>query len=584
MNLSKRYRPMAHWFGKVDDSLVMRMKHELALRSHSAVIGSSVLCVFLLSLYQFSGGRHSLIYLFSITLLTSNFGRGWVARNFLKGALKVEHHRFFGITVLGSAISWSLLVSTILFEFGLNHLCSNMGLLILSGVSAAALVALAPAPKLLSTFLGTVLLPPAFVTLYLAFGHVEMSYSLLYLLYLLFLRDQATIYSRLLIESLVARDRVDKDRGILQTTIDTVPGFIACVGDQLELSGMNKRLREQLARKGQDNRSAHLGGLFSDQTEVNEISRFIASNEKLMTREVQLPVHDEVRWHLSCLRKSDDENRMVWIAIDIDHEKKLSLEADQQRAKIQSSAKMSSLGEMAGGIAHEINNPLAIIIGKIEQIRERLENEQFDRAKTKQDLLKVETTALRIAKIVKGLRSFSRNSDKDPMEAVVVSQVIGDTLELCQERFRNHGVELRVELNKLDQTEPTLVSGRSAQLSQVFLNLFNNAFDAVETLPDRWVLLVADVREHQVIFRIIDSGNGIAPDITDKIMLPFFTTKDVGRGTGLGLSISQGIVQEHGGRLTYFAGMEHTCFIVELPRKRLAVESRQPERKRVPAA
>jgi PAS domain S-box-containing protein len=241
---------------------------------------------------------------------------------------------------------------------------------------------------------------------------------------------------------------------------------------------------------------------------------------------------------------------------DITDSKQAEATLISQREKLMAAAKMSSLGEMAGGIAHEINNPLAIIIGKITQLKRRLVD-QVD------DLLVIENTAKRISAIIKGLSAFSRNAENDKMEKVLVPILIQDTLELSKERFRFSSIELKLVINKNDYE--VYITGRASQLLQVLINLLNNAFDAVEKLEDKWVEIKVSSNNGICTISVTDSGRGIPQDILNKMMTPFFTTKEVGKGTGLGLSISRAIIEEHHGKLYYDTTSPNTRFVIELP-------------------
>jgi|GEM_PF-390670 len=248
---------------------------------------------------------------------------------------------------------------------------------------------------------------------------------------------------------------------------------------------------------------------------------------------------------------------------DITERKQTESSLNAQREKLVAAAKMSSLGEMAGGIAHEINNPLAIIIGKISQLKRRIENQNEQNLKAELESLSViETTAKRIASIIKGLSSFSRNAEKDNMEKLEVLPLIMDTLELSKERYRFNSVELKINILL---KEKTYIMGRPSQLLQVLINLLNNAYDAVEVLDERWVLVTVSLEGQMCRIAVTDSGPGIPPHLIEKIMTPFFTTKKVGKGTGLGLSISKSLIEEHNGKLYYDSKNPHTSFIIEVP-------------------
>ncbi len=237
-------------------------------------------------------------------------------------------------------------------------------------------------------------------------------------------------------------------------------------------------------------------------------------------------------------------------------------ELKEMHQKLIFSSKMSSLGEMAGGIAHEINNPLAIISGKATQLIRLLAEEKFDSKILTKHADTIDRTAHRIADIVKGLKSFSRDADSDPFDSVKLSSVIEETLAFCQARFTSHNTFLTI--GEFDQNLE--FECRAAQISQSLLNLLNNSFDAVQGLPDKWVKLdVKDLGE-RIEISITDSGFGIPKEVQDKMMMPFFTTKEVGKGTGLGLSIVSGLIKAHHGTIEIDEQSQNTKFVLIFPK------------------
>lgn len=233
-----------------------------------------------------------------------------------------------------------------------------------------------------------------------------------------------------------------------------------------------------------------------------------------------------------------------------------------QKASAEYSAKLASLGEMAGGIAHEINTPLNVILLSAEQQLEMLRDNPLDVVQMQKSIEKVQSTTNRIAKIVRGLRLFARDGAQDPIEEVPVSLVIDNTLALCYEKFKLNNVDLRLPKN----SEEFFVKCRPVQVSQVLLNLLNNAFEAVRDLKEKWIAIEIRILNDDIEIRVIDSGHGIAADIREEIFRPFFTTKGIGKGTGLGLSISRGLIESHQGRLFIDSENPNTCFVIRLPR------------------
>lgn len=235
------------------------------------------------------------------------------------------------------------------------------------------------------------------------------------------------------------------------------------------------------------------------------------------------------------------------------------LELEEARMKMIQASKMSALGEMAAGIAHEINNPLAVIALHAENINSALKDSEPEKANISAQ--KIQEMIARISKIVTGLRVFARDSSQTPREVVPVSQIIADTLNLCTERFKNNGIKLNVNT---DATNANMLC-YPTQITQVLMNLIGNAFDAVALLPEKWVAIEVVQKGNRIEIRVTDSGSGIPLQIREKLAQPFFTTKPAGKGTGLGLSISRDIVEKHGGRLFYNEQSSHTQFVVQLP-------------------
>ncbi|MEW6238463.1 MAG: cache domain-containing protein [Candidatus Omnitrophota bacterium] len=209
------------------------------------------------------------------------------------------------------------------------------------------------------------------------------------------------------------------------------------------------------------------------------------------------------------------------------------------RRQIGQSEKLASVGRLAAGIAHEINNPLTGVLTFAHLLHQKVNMSEED----KQDLEVIIRETTRVREIVRGLLDFARESPstREPLD---VSAVIQQTFKLVrsQKEFRKINI-----VENLDETLP-LATGDKNQLQQVFLNL---ALNACEAMPEGGELKVSTfLREDGRIAAVFaDSGHGIPPDCLEKIFDPFFTTKPVGKGTGLGLSVSYGIIQNHGGTI-----------------------------------
>ncbi len=267
----------------------------------------------------------------------------------------------------------------------------------------------------------------------------------------------------------------------------------------------------------------------------------------------------EKRW-LEWSLFHDPEGRHLVMAHDITDVVQKDSELEQQRMMVLSVSKMATLGEMAANVAHEINNPLAIITGRISILSKHADKGPVPGELVKSELQKLEKTAMRISKTIKGLRSYARDSDRDPRIQASLAGIIEDTMELCTEKLRSQSVEMR-----LGAVPEVYLECRPVQISQVLLNLIGNAIDAIAELPEKWISIDVTTANQKVLIRVCDAGKGIPPKIVKKMMEPFFTTKAQGRGTGLGLSISRNILEAHGGGLNYDPTWPNTSFILEIP-------------------
>lgn len=237
--------------------------------------------------------------------------------------------------------------------------------------------------------------------------------------------------------------------------------------------------------------------------------------------------------NLSPMRdESGNVNSIVVVMTDIS-------DAAMLQAKLMHTEKMAAVGQLVSGVAHEVNNPLTAVLGFTDLL---IENPEVPES-AKTDLRVVLQEAQRTKQIVQNLLSFARQTPPE-RHAVQVNVVVRRTLALRAYDFANHGIQI---IERLEDSVPDIMAD-AHQLQQVFLNILNNAYDAVEGShrPGRIdISTSATSGWAEVTFR--DNGHGIA--YPERIFDPFFTTKEVGKGTGLGLSICYGIVREHGGEI-----------------------------------
>ncbi|WP_408095662.1 sensor histidine kinase [Peredibacter sp. HCB2-198] len=235
-----------------------------------------------------------------------------------------------------------------------------------------------------------------------------------------------------------------------------------------------------------------------------------------------------------------------------------------QEAKILQSSKLASLGEMAAGVAHEINNPLAVIDVATESLKKQIRRNNINNPSIVNMINVIESTVSRISKIITVMRTISRESTNFHKDDVLLMDIINDVFALCAEKFKHNNVDLRLTIPP-SKLEHVIYCDR-IQISQVLLNLLNNAFDAIEGEKNAWINVGFTEDAHHDFIQVENSGKRISESIVPKIFNPFFTTKEVGKGTGLGLSISKSIMENHLGSIE-LAASEHTRFVLKLPKR-----------------
>lgn len=249
----------------------------------------------------------------------------------------------------------------------------------------------------------------------------------------------------------------------------------------------------------------------------------------------------------------------------LDHSQKELIRKQNETLLVAS--RLSALGEMASGIAHEINNPLAIITGRTELLSQRITKLDIGDSSLKEKMLedvgKLKGTAFRISKIVTSMRSLSRQSGRDEFQKVALKNIFDDVVEVSKQRINDKGIELRVQIgSEVSEVEFECHPG---QVGQACLNLLSNAADAIKTFVNPWVELRASLEGEWLLISVTDCGNGIPEDLRELIMQPFFTTKEVGQGTGLGLSLVRTIAESHHGQFEIDSKCTNTRFVMRYP-------------------
>lgn len=252
---------------------------------------------------------------------------------------------------------------------------------------------------------------------------------------------------------------------------------------------------------------------------------------------------------------------LLGISFDITKQRELEKSLKQERSIALQKSKLANLGEMASGIAHEINNPLSFIQQYNLLIR-KLEEKTNNCDKTLGYTEKIDIGIERIVNIISSMKKMSRDSGEDPGQKYSFSRILDETLIFVKTKLQEFEIELKIEQNPEEQF---LIDCKPNEISQVLINLINNAIRVAAELKEDWIKITIEKVDNNLKVRIIDPGKGISEELCEKIFQPFFSTSEIGEGTGLGLSISHSIISDHKGDLIYEFDGHHTNFVITLP-------------------
>jgi PAS domain S-box-containing protein len=364
----------------------------------------------------------------------------------------------------------------------------------------------------------------------------------------------------------LAAEQVRQSEERYRILVEDSPAMICRYRPDLTLTFGNRPLANYLECAPEQLPGSHLGDWLSAEQHQAFVQRIalLSPEFPVSTAEIslQLPGREHAWWVWSDRGVFDAQGQLLEIqAVGRDN-----TEVRRSQLQLTQSAKMATLGEMATGLAHEINQPLNVMRMAIVNVLKRLSTGEVQIDYLQEKLNRIDAQVQRAARIVDHMRVFGRRSEIE-QRPFNPAQAVEGSLSLLSEGMRGKGVELR--LGEIDLQ--VQVRGHVDQLEQVLINLMVNARDALldpradQAHGQPWISLSADRDEQWVRLWVEDNGGGIDPRLLERIFEPFFTTKPIGTGTGLGLSVSYGIVENMGGRLSVSNAEQGARFCIELP-------------------
>jgi signal transduction histidine kinase len=450
-------------------------------------------------------------------------------------------------------LAWTIHFYEVQKHFGPSSMQTMYLLLIMGALVTGASTSLQAQPRFFYLYLVTLTIGAVFPFIHdKGPPHIFLNIFLFSLISLAHYRVSHTQLEELVLLKIKMNSETEK----LKNFIDTAPGFVGLISKD-HICYLANQITTDLYP---NIIGSKIGNLDPTSEWEKFVIDFIESDKIYDVGEHYSNLNGNDIHALMRVRKLDDGGAIV-VSLPINELIEARRLIREQEAKAIYASKLASLGEMAAGVAHEVNNPLTIIQGASSIIGKLVEKDPVDRETLKVLSSKLVDTTNRISKTVRSLKALSRNGESDPMEAVYISKVLEVCLDLSQQHMINNKIELRYPPSIPDLK----VNGREVQLSQVLINLLNNAVDAVKKQETKWIEVRVDKIESWAQVLVIDSGPGIPNEIREKIMEPFFTTKDVNEGTGLGLSISKAIMTEHKGEISFLSDMPHTTFRLRIP-------------------
>lgn len=380
-----------------------------------------------------------------------------------------------------------------------------------------------------------------------------------------FVKDKVNLYLTDITELMETRRVFQEKEQYNRAIIDAMPGFVSWIDRERQYLGVNDHMCEFFNKKQEDFIGQPIGEVSQgDQIIVDLVEDLFENDKDLLQKEFSFNYKEKEYWSYVTLKQYNNGNNAVLVSTDITKLKEAEKQVREEQAKAESNAKLAAFGEMAAGIAHEINNPLAILNGIGHRLQKLKEKDKLSDEKFYDLLNKLFYGVERISKIIMGMKNLARDGADDDFEFAKVQDILDDSLVLLSKKCRHKNIELKVA----QIPEDSGMICQRVQISQVLVILINNSIDAIEQLNEKWIEIGYQDNDNFAFISVSDSGAGIPESVARKIFEPFYTTKGVGKGTGLGLSLASKIVKAHGGTFSLDRESKNTKFIIQIPKKK----------------
>ncbi|MBN1368587.1 MAG: PAS domain S-box protein [Dehalococcoidales bacterium] len=348
-----------------------------------------------------------------------------------------------------------------------------------------------------------------------------------------------------------AEMQIREQKELIDRILNTMKATVLVLDNELNIVLSNRFAYEMLRQNPEEMIGKSVYNIFASDELLRAISAVKSNGNDDINHEIQYTLDTGARVFLSNIIRMEQQELLI-IITDITEE-------NERRDRLYLTDRLASIGEMAAGVAHELNNPLTGIIGLAELL---LNTGKDYTEENKEDLRLISVEAQRAADVVKNLLTFARRHEPTA-QPVEVNSIIENVIKLRAYEHRVNNIEV---ITMFNNNLPKVMADQF-QLQQVFLNLVLNAEQAImDAKKGGKITITTENTKEGIKLSFADNGPGIASENIRKIFTPFFTTKEVGKGTGLGLSICYGIVSNHGGKIyAQSKASKGATFIIELP-------------------
>ena len=536
----------------------LELKKEVYLRSSESSIGQIVLALIFMSISHGYAIAYKAFFILASLCIILGLIRLFASIKYKKNPSTSRYLQLIiELSAMASGITWGVLFSYVYWQLGLYQAPTIALFVIMAGVASSAASSLYSIVYVNRVFMFFTVMIPGILMVIREVVTEEKLFGVMLILYYTFLTTLARRNKTNLKDRILHTKFKDEETNRMYNLFEVIPGAFCSFQKNGHVVSSNKAWGE-LAKK--------LNSAEENVFSLLNLKSIIDSSgfdvKKIESFEKEFSYGELKLSFVVYVKKTFTENTFIMFLVETTELKKVQEEIKQKNAHLQHSLRLIELGETVGAIAHEINNPLTIVLGKVHSLKRQLQPSVDEKANKALD--DIEKSSKRINALVSGMKNLVRSSENDQLTV----EDFESYLETIQFLAKSKAEAKKIRFEIIKETDNLKCYCRPSQIEQILINLITNAMDAAENLNEKWVKLVIRDDQNFLNFEVMDSGNGISADLENKIWNPFFTTKEIGKGTGLGLSISLAIAQENQGRLVYRKKDNHTSF--ELKLKKIA--------------